>query len=88
MGIELPQPSNVFLPQVPVEVNQTNVDLYDYLQRLTKALETSLRGYFDNDELIATTINSGTTGTFAITSGADTLATFVITSGIVVSVTN
>ena len=85
MGIELPQPANIFFPEVPSSLEQSNPDLYEYLQRLKKSLETSLRGYFDNDELIATTINSGTTGTFAITSGTDTLATVIITSGVVSS---
>ena len=84
MGIELPQPANVFFPEVPRSLEQTNPDLYNYLQRLNKTLETSLRGYFDNDELTATTINSGTSGTFTMSSGGS----IVVTSGIVINVTS
>ena len=32
MGIELPQPSNMFLPEVPMSVKESNQDLYDYLK--------------------------------------------------------
>jgi len=83
MGIELPQPSNIFLPEVPSGLAE-NVVLYDYLQRLTKTLEASFRGYFDNDELTATTINSGISGTFTISSGGS----IIVTSGIVINVTS
>lgn len=83
MGIELPNPGRVFLPKVPKELESTPA-LADYLNKVTAAIEEGLRRGFDNTLHIATAINSGTSGTFAISSGGS----IVVTSGVVINITS
>ena len=85
MGIELPNSGNVFLPAVPSEdrlsdprvLREAILDVYRHLEELGHAL-------FTNDLHIATAINLGISGTFAISSGGSIL----VTSGIVINVTS
>lgn len=82
MGLQLPN-TPVFIPEVPVSVRQTSQELFDYLQRMRLAVAQNNSGAFANAFLIATAINSGTSGTLLIKSGGHIL----VTSGIVTSVT-
>lgn len=82
MGIELPNPGGVFIPQVPKGI--ADEATRDYLQRLRRAVSDSLRDLFSNDIVIQEAVNSGTSGTFVISSGGS----IVVTSGVVISVTS
>lgn len=80
MGLNLPG-SQVYLAQVPDSIKKLSPDLHSYLERLQRALDESNRAHFSNSFLIATTINSGTAGTFVI--GTSTLS---VINGIVTKV--
>lgn len=84
MGIELPRPSSVFLPNVPDELRTQSPELYDWAQRTKRNLEGAVNDMFANISTIATAINSGTSGTFIISSGGS----IIVTSGIVITVTS
>ena len=84
MGLQLPYPGNIFLPEVPNQIRQDNPDLYDWAQRLRQQTQEAIRQSFDNSLHIATAINLGISGTFAISSGGS----IVVTSGIVITVTS
>lgn len=83
MAVELPTPRHVILPQVPSDLDNTRA-LYDYLKKLTYVLGQIQQGLFDNDLTMADAINSGTSGTFTISSGGS----IIVTSGIVTTVTS
>lgn len=84
MGINLPTSEQPFLPKVPVSVRDVSTELYDYLEKLDRFLSSANDGFFENDRLITTVINSGVSGTFTLSSGGS----IVVTSGIVISVTS
>ena len=84
MGLELPNPGNAFIPEVPSEVRKQSPELFDWAQRLRIAVQESVQGQFNNSLHIATAIDSGTSGTFTISSGGS----IVVTSGIVINVTS
>jgi hypothetical protein len=81
MGIKLPQ-SATFIPEVPDQVREVSPILYDYLSKMRVVLQQNANGALSNSMLIATSINSGTTGTFVVASGGH----IKVTSGIVISV--
>lgn len=82
MAIELPNSGAVFIPQVPKDIPDR--ETREYLERLRRAINDSLRDLFSNDTVIQDAINSGTSGTFTISSGGS----IVVTSGVVISVTS
>ena len=84
MGIELPRSGSVFLPEVPQTVRDETPALYNWAQGLRRAVQRALNDQFANSIAIATAINSGTSGTFTISSGGS----IVVTSGIVITVTS
>lgn len=83
MSIQLPNSGVVFLPQVPKEL-KSNHELYDYLVQLDGVLTKALRAQFNNSNILVVAVNSGTTGTFTLSSGGS----IVVTNGIVVTVTS
>lgn len=84
MGINLSRAREVFLPKVPSSLQESNKELYDFLATLRLTLSQVSTGLFDNDTLITDAVNSGTSGTFTLSSGGS----IVVTSGIVVTVTS
>ena len=85
MSIELPRPGALNIPAVPTEESLRNMrHLKEYLETMRRVLVLSAQGLFDNDLALATAINSGTSGTFTISSGGS----IVVTSGIVITVTS
>ena len=84
MSIELPQSESPYLPKIPVSVQKDTPELFDFLEKLRSRVEDIQNGLFDNDRMIANAVNSGTSGTFTISSGGS----IVVTSGIVISVTS
>lgn len=83
MGVDLANSEQAFMPETPETLKSVSEDLYEYLERMKRFLDQMSDGTFNNDTLLANAINSGTSGTFAITSGSS----IVVTSGIVTSVT-
>lgn len=83
MGLELPK-GNIFVPEVPDSIKAKDTDLYSYLQKLKRSVEDLSQGGFTNSMYISTAINSGTSGTFTLSSGGS----IIITSGIVIRVTS
>lgn len=81
-GINLPNSGNIQLPQVPDSVRSVSADLYDYLSKMRISIQQLGQGQFSNSLIMATAINSGTSGTFVVASGGH----IAITSGIVISV--
>jgi len=84
MGLELPNPGNVFIPAVPDAILKDNPALGVFLRDFRKAVEDGVRDQFSNNLHIATAVNLGISGTFAISSGGS----IVVTSGIVINVTS
>ena len=84
MGLELPQAGRVFIPEVPSRIERDNPELANYLRSIRRAIQNGLQGFFSNDDLMTTAINSGTSGTFTISSGGS----IIVSSGIVVTVTS
>lgn len=67
----------IFLPEVPDKMDPL---VRDYLQRLRLVIQQSLQGAFSNSSIVASAINSGTGGTFAIASGGHiTLVNGIVT---------
>lgn len=83
MSIKLPN-TPVFLPQVPDTLREGSPELYDYLQRLRLAVQQAASGAFSNAYILSTAINSGTSGTFVMSSGGH----LIVTSGIVIRITS
>lgn len=75
MGLNLPNPRNVFLPVLPQSLRELK-DVEKYLQDLKTALELQLAKTFDNTYSIMST---GTTGTFVASGGA----TITVQSGVI-----
>lgn len=84
MGIELPNAGNVFIPAVPEKLREVSPELFEWVQDFKRAVERGIQDQFSNNLNIATVINSGTSGTFTISSGGS----IVVTSGIVITVTS
>lgn len=84
MGITLPNAGNISMPNVPVSIAVKDPALAEYLQSLRRSIETSINDQFSNSLVIANVVNSGTSGTFTISSGGS----IIITSGVVITVTS
>ena len=84
MGIELPQSGSIFVPEVPKEFQQSNPALFDWMQKTKRELERVVDEAFNNTFIVSTAMNSGTSGTFTLSSGGS----IVVTSGIVIEVTS
>lgn len=84
MGIELSDAGTPFIPAVPSKLSKQDPDLYQFLVSMKLAVEQMGQGAFTNTFLVATAMNLGTSGTFAISSGGS----IVVTSGIVITVTS
>jgi hypothetical protein len=84
MGVELPKSGVIFLPAVPPEAAQENPELFRWAQDMRRSIKESIEGLFQNDSVLATALNSGTSGTFTISSGGS----IVVTSGVVITVTS
>lgn len=82
MAINLPKTGTAFFPQVPEGIQDPMVA--NYLQDLRRSMVDMVRGMFSNSFTIATAINSGTSGTFTLSSGGS----IIVTSGIVITVTS
>lgn len=84
MGITLPQGDAISVPEVPQSIKVKYPEVYDYLVRLRTMQQEISRNHFSNTFVVAAAINSGTSGTFTISSGGS----IVVTSGIVITVTS
>jgi hypothetical protein len=84
MGIEMPHAGESLLPPVPDKLRNSDPELYRFLQIMKSHLDRQGSGLFRNDVAIANVINSGTSGTFTISSGGS----LIVTSGIVLTVTS
>lgn len=84
MGIDLPSGGNIFLPEVPKGLEETSPEVFKWMKSVRKELIRQVNEMFSNDLHISTAINSGTSGTFTISSGGS----IVVTSGIVINVTS
>lgn len=78
MGLNLPNPRNVFLPELPPSMR--GKPEYQYLQDLKGALELQFAKAFDNTYSI---LSTGTSGTFVGSGGG----TVTVQSGIIISLT-
>ena len=79
MGLNLPNPRNVFLPSLPQSMREIK-DVEKYLNDLKTALELQLAKSFDNTYSI---VSTGTSGTFVDSAGS----TITVVSGIITSLT-
>jgi hypothetical protein len=77
MGLNLPNPRNVFLPELPKDMK--GKPEYKYLQDLKTSLELHFAKGFDNTYSI---LSTGASGTFVDSSGK----TVTITNGIITNV--
>lgn len=84
MGIQLPSPGNVNVPTVPKKLQKEDPEMYNYLNDLRRAVISVASGMFANTFTVATAMNLGVSGTFAISSGGS----IIVTSGIVITVTS
>jgi hypothetical protein len=84
MGIVLGNPGYLALPPVPTNLHKDNPELYTFLEALRRNLSQSAQGLFHNDRLVVDAMNSGTSGTFTLSSGGS----IIITSGVVIKVTS
>lgn len=84
MALELPNPGDVFIPDVPASLTKVSPEFVAYMERFKTAVEMSIRDQFTNSLYIATAISLGVSGTFTISSGGS----IVVTSGIVINVTS
>ena len=84
MGINLPNARGVFLPKVPMEIEDKATR--DYLDRLKREIETQFARAFDNAyQIVSTTVitnlSTGTSGSFDDSAGNTvTVATGLITA--------
>jgi len=76
MGLNLPNPRNVFLPELPLSMR--GKPEFQYLQDLKTALELQFGKVFDN---VYSVVSTGTSGTF-VDSGGNTVT---VQSGVVTS---
>jgi hypothetical protein len=74
MGLNLPNPRNVFLPEVPASLKGKPEG--EYLQSLKTALELQFAKGFDN---VYSVVSTGTSGTFVGSGGG----TITVQSGII-----
>jgi hypothetical protein len=81
VGINLPNSGNVFIPEVPSDLDAKTAE---YLRSFKRSVEKAVRDQFSNNLVLANVINLGVSGTFIISSGGS----IVVTSGIVISVTS
>lgn len=84
MAITLPQQGDVQFPEVPRAIERESKELYEYLKKTQRIMQYAVQGMFNNSFTVATAINSGTSGTFAISSGGS----IIVSSGIVIRVTS
>lgn len=80
MSLNLPNGIPGYLPDVPQKLREKSPEIYSYLVDYRRECVKAINGLFDNDLAIATTINTGTSGTF-VTSGKS----FVFTNGLLTS---
>ena len=78
MGLNLPNPRNVFLPELPLSMRDKPE--YQYLRDLKDALELQFSKTFDNTYSI---LSAGTSGTFVSSGGA----TITIQNGVITGLT-
>ena len=83
MGINIGQASNIHLPDVPKNIGDEKV-LYEYMQKFRREIMDAFVGLGGNDQIVFNAVNSGTSGTFTLSSGGS----IIITSGIVITVTS
>jgi len=74
MGLNLPNPRNVFLPELPLSMR--GKPEFQYLQDLKTALELQFGKVFDNTYSV---VSTGTSGTF-VDSGGNTVT---VQSGVI-----
>lgn len=84
MGITLPNGDSVSIPEVPVAIKTKYPEVYDYLGKVRVFMQEYSRNQFSNTFTVATAINSGTSGTFVMSSGGH----LIVTSGIVIRITS
>jgi len=84
MGITLPNPGEVSIPEPPISIKQVNLELYEYLKDFKRSIKVISEQAFSNSYHIATALNLGTSGTFVISSGGS----IIVTSGVVITVTS
>jgi hypothetical protein len=75
MGLNLPNPRNVFLPEVPASIQDKAVA--KYLQDIKTSLELQFSKGFDN---IYSVVSTGASGSFAATGATITVQSGIITS--------
>lgn len=84
MALNIPESGIIFLPAVPEKIKKADPDLYSYLLNTKREVERVIGNLFANADNVVGAINSGTSGTFTISSGGS----IIITSGIVITVTS
>ena len=84
MGITLPNPGEVSIPEPPISIKKVDLELYEYLKDLKRSVKVMSEQAFSNSFHIATTLNVGTSGTFVVSSGGS----IIVTSGVVITVTS
>jgi hypothetical protein len=85
MGVLLPNGEYAYIPSIPkAEELADPHKLHDFLQSLKRAIEENASNNFNNKRTIIAALNSGTSGTFALSSGGS----IIITSGVVITVTS
>lgn len=78
MGLSLPNPRNVFLPELPLSMR--GKPEYQYLQDLKTSLELQFAKEFDN---VYSILSTGASGTFVKSGGG----TVTVQSGIIIALT-
>ena len=68
MGIQISEAGHVAIPQVPPRLKAENSELYEFLQGFKRAVELLPDQFLANTFIIATAMNSGTSGTFTLSS--------------------
>lgn len=75
MALNLPNPRNVFLPEVPSSIKDPAV--VQYLKDIKAAVELNFSKTFDNTY---STVSTGASGSFAATGATITVESGIITS--------
>jgi hypothetical protein len=77
MAVNLLHPRKTFLPKVPADIEDK--ELREYLSRLTDALENMYTKLVDNDDIVVSMVNTGTSGSFDDSAGG----TVTVVKGII-----
>lgn len=75
MALNLPNPRNIFLPEVPASIQDKAT--IQYLKELRNAIELSFSKSFDNTYSM---VSTGASGSFAATGATITVESGIITS--------